>query len=76
MRRRHNYSGIILMPRGNGLLGEQHQEVLALFRSLDPRLRRHVMSHAVEILEVTNDIKTAVDVLLHMSGATATRPPS
>jgi hypothetical protein len=61
-RRNRDYSGIMLMPRGNGLLGEQHQEVLALFRSLE-MLRRYVMSHAVEVLEVTSDIKTAVQTL-------------
>ena len=33
-----------------GLLGEEHQEMLALFRALDPRLKRLVMSRAVEIL--------------------------
>jgi hypothetical protein len=59
------------MPRGNGLLGDQHQRVLALFRSLDPRLRRRVMSRAVEVLAVTNDISTAVQVLLRMSAAQA-----
>jgi hypothetical protein len=68
MRTRHPIPGIMLMPRGNGLLGEQHQEVLALFARLDPRVRRYVMSHAVEVLTVTSDIKTAVEVLLHMSG--------
>ena len=73
MRTRHPISGIMLMPRGNGLLGKQHQEVLALYRSLDPTLKRYVMSHAVEVLTVTSDIKTAVELLLHMSGATATR---
>jgi hypothetical protein len=73
MRTRHPIPGIMLMPRGNGLLGEQHQEVLALYRSLDPTLKRYVMSHAVEVLTVTSDIKTAVELLLHMSGATATR---
>jgi len=62
-RRNRDYSGIMLMARGNGLLGEQHQEVLALFRRLDPTLRRYVMSHAVEVLEVTSDIKTAVQTL-------------
>jgi hypothetical protein len=73
MRTRHPIPGIMLMPRGNGLLGEQHQEVLALYRSLDPTLKRYVMSHAVEVLTVTSDVKTAVDVLLHMSEADATR---
>jgi hypothetical protein len=43
-----------------------------LFARLDPRVRRYVMSHAVEVLTVTSDIKTAVELLLHMS---ATRPP-
>jgi hypothetical protein len=49
--------------------------VLALFARLDPRVKRYVMSHAVEVLAVTSDIKTAVDVLLHMSETDATRPP-
>jgi hypothetical protein len=75
MRTRHPISGIMLMPRGNGLLGEQHQEVLNLFRRLDPTLKRYVMSHAVKVLTVTSDIKTAVEVLLHMAEADATRPP-
>ncbi|HWX17329.1 MAG TPA: hypothetical protein VNY07_12145 [Chthoniobacterales bacterium] len=61
----------MLMPRGNGLLGEHHQEVLALFARLDPTLKRYVMSHAVEVLTATSDIKTAVQVLLHMSEADA-----
>ena len=74
-RTRHPIPGIILMPRGNGLLGEQHQEVLAMFQRLDPTLKRYVMSHAVEVLTVTSDIKTAVEVLLHMAEADATRPP-
>ena len=43
--------------------------MLALFGSLDPRLKRIVMTHAVEILEVTDDIKTAVRVLLHLNDA-------
>jgi hypothetical protein len=76
MRRTHHpIPGIMLMPRGNGLLGEHHQEVLAVYQRLDPTLKRYVMAHAVEVLTVTSDIKTAVDVLLHMSGADATRPP-
>jgi hypothetical protein len=54
---------------GNGLLGEKHAEMLALFRSLDPRLKRIVMSRAVEILEVTNDIRFAVQVLMRLSAA-------
>jgi hypothetical protein len=49
---------------GNGLLGEQHEEMLQLFHSLDPRLKRIIMSRAVEILEVTGDIRAAVQVLL------------
>jgi hypothetical protein len=73
--RRMQYPIAIMALRGNGLLGGQHQEVLALFRTLDPTLKRYVMSHAVEVLAITSDIKTAVEVLLHMSGATATRPP-
>lgn len=52
---------------GNGLLGEQHREVLALFRSLDPRMRRIVMSRAAEILEEADDIKAAVQVLLRLN---------
>jgi len=71
MRTRHPISGIMLMPRGNGLLGEHHQEGLALFARLDPTLNRYVMSHAVEVLTATSDIKTAVQVLLHMSEADA-----
>jgi len=43
-RTRHPIPGIILMPRGNGLLGEQHQEVLAMFQRLDPTLKRYMMS--------------------------------
>ena len=43
-RTRHPIRGIILMPRGNGLLGEQHQEVLAMFQRLDPTLKRYMMS--------------------------------
>jgi len=54
---------------GNGLLGEKHAKMLALFRSLDPRLKRIVMSRAVEILEVTNDIRFAVQVLMRLSAA-------
>jgi hypothetical protein len=72
-RTRLDNSGIMAL-RGNGLLGEHHQEVLALFRTLDPTLKRYVMSHAVEVLAVTSDIQTAVQVLLHMSeGAEQTR---
>jgi hypothetical protein len=52
---------------GNGLLGERHEEMLVLFRSLDPRLKRLVMSRAVEIAEVTSDIKAAVEILLRLS---------
>ena len=43
-RTRYPIPGIILMPRGNGLLGEQHQEVLAMFQRLDPTLKRYMMS--------------------------------
>lgn len=60
-----------MTTRGNGLLGEQHQEVLALFRSLDPRLKRLVMSRAAEILEGTDDIKAAVQVLIRLSEGAA-----
>ena len=56
-----------MTPSGNGLLGEQHQEVLALFRSLDPRMRRVVMSRAAEILEEADDIKAAVRILIRLS---------
>ena len=45
--------------------------MLALFARLDPTLKRYVMSHAVEVLTATSDIKTAVQVLLHMSEADA-----
>jgi hypothetical protein len=47
MVRRFRYPIGIMALRGNGLLGDQHQEVLALFRTLDPTLRRYVMSHTV-----------------------------
>jgi hypothetical protein len=38
-----------------------------LFRTLDPRLKRLVMSRAAEIPEATDDIKVAVQVLLRPS---------
>jgi hypothetical protein len=55
------------MPRGNGLLGDQRQEVLALFRSLDPGLRRHVMSRAVGT-HPGSDQLIAVDAGLDVGG--------
>jgi hypothetical protein len=52
---------------GNGLLGERHEEMLVLFQSLDPRLKRLVMSRAVEIVGLTSDIKAAVEILLRLN---------
>jgi len=57
------------IPMGNGLLGEHHQEMLALFANLDPRLKGIIMSNGVEILAVTGDVQTAVLVLLHLNDA-------
>jgi hypothetical protein len=50
--------------RGNGLLGAQHKEMPALFRTMDPRLKRIIMSHAAELLVDTADISDAVQVLI------------
>jgi hypothetical protein len=47
--------------------------VLELFRGLDPRLKRIVMSRAVEVLETTGDIKTAVRMLIRLSGVAQMR---
>jgi hypothetical protein len=45
---------------GNDMLGEQHEDMLALFRSLGPRMRRIVMRRPVEILEEATDLKAAI----------------
>jgi len=46
-------------------------ETLALFRSLDPRLKRIVMSHAVRVLAETDDIKAAVQMLIRQTAVKA-----
>jgi hypothetical protein len=61
------------IKRTSALSGAQHLEVLALFRTMDPRLKRIVMSHGAEVIAQQGDIKTAVQLLLAMSQAVPPR---
>jgi hypothetical protein len=46
-------------------LGPEHQAMLGLFATLDPRMRRLVMQHAIEVVESTGlDYRRAVEFLI------------
>ena len=51
-------------PQPNGLLGDRHERMLAVFRRIDPATKRRFMAHGAEIISRNVDIKTAVQMLL------------